>query len=116
MFLMPVANAGMKEDIKNECKELGFKDGTPEIAKCQLDLLVLQKQMNLENKKLQSSQAAVAAAQASAAAAQATARASEMSARASQSIANSQAWRNNEQMKSQGMGMIVGKCNFGYNC
>ena len=108
VFCITTANADM-ESVKKECIDLGFKEGTQEIAKCKLELLVLQKQMNLEQKKLE-------AAEASADAARATARATEMSAAAAQSLANSSAWRNNQQMMQKGMDMVTGRCTLGIDC
>ena len=46
-----------KNDVEKECKELGFKENTPEIAQCKLEMMILSKKMNLENKKQGSSAA-----------------------------------------------------------
>ncbi len=65
LFCISVANADMKEAVTKECKELGFKEGTQELAKCKLELLVLNKQMKLEEKKLEAAEASAEAAVAS---------------------------------------------------
>ena len=104
-----LASSDIKSEVDKECKELGFKEGTPELAKCKLELLVLNKKMNLEQKKLQ-------AAEAQAQAAEATARATEMNAAAAQSLARSSAWRNNRTMMKQGQRMLSGACTLGVNC
>lgn len=109
VFISSTAIADIKLKVDKECKELGFKNGTPELAKCKLELLVLNKKMNLEQQKLQ-------AAEAQAQAAEATARATEMSAAAAQSLANSSAWRNNQTLMKQGQRMLSGACTLGVNC
>jgi|TARA_B110000285_G_scaffold141350_1_gene158133 hypothetical protein len=102
-------NADIKTEVTKECKELGFIEGTSEIAKCKLELLVLNKKMSLENKKLEASEAQTRAAEA-------TARATEMSAAAAQSLANSSSWRNNQDMMQRGQRMLSGGCTLGVNC
>lgn len=109
IFVSSTAIADMKLEVDKECKELGFKDGTPELAKCKLELLVLNKKMDLEQQKLK-------AAEAQAQAAEATARATEMSAAAAQSLANSSAWRNNQALMKQGQKMLSGACTLGIDC
>ena len=42
LFICLSANADVQQ-VDKECKELGFKSGTPELAKCKLELLVLNK-------------------------------------------------------------------------
>jgi len=109
LFCISVANADIKEAVTKECKELGFKEGTQELAKCKLELLVLNKQMKLEQKKLE-------VAEEQAEAAKATARATEMNAYAAQSLANSSAWRNNQTLMKQGQRMLSGRCTIGIDC
>ena len=104
-----VANADSMTKVHSECIQLGFKDATPELAKCKLELLVLNKKMSLEQKKLQASEA-------QAKAAEATARATEMNAAAAQSLANSSAWRNNQALMKQGQKMLSGACTLGVDC
>ena len=109
LFFCSIANADSMTKVHNECIQLGFKDSTPELAKCKLELLVLNKKMNLEQKKLQASEA-------QAKAAEATARATEMNAAAAQSLANSSAWRNNQALMKQGQRMLAGACTLGIDC
>lgn len=99
----------IKTEVTKECRELGFKDDTPEMSKCKLDLMILSKKMNLENKKLK---AAEAQAKASAEAA----RAAELNAAASSSIANSESWRNSRSLIQQGQRMMSGACTLGVDC
>jgi hypothetical protein len=98
-----------KNDVEKECKELGFKENTPEIAQCKLEMMILSKKMNLENKKLE-------AAQAQAKASEEAARAAELNAAASRSIANSESWRNSRSLIQQGQSMMSGRCTLGVNC
>ena len=109
MFLVTSASTSADEQIDKQCLELGFKDGTPEIASCRLELLLLKKQTKLEEKKLQAAQAQVQASRQQAAAAAATAN-------ATQSIANSEAWRNNRRLMQQGQRMLSGRCTLGIDC
>jgi|TARA_Y100000294_G_C8387990_1_gene269560 uncharacterized membrane protein YheB (UPF0754 family) len=104
-----VSKSFANEEINQKCLELGFKDGTPEIANCRLELLLLNKQTTLEQKKLQAAEAQARASRQQAAAAQATAA-------ATQSIANSQAWRNNRTLMQSGQKMLSGGCTLGMDC
>ena len=105
----PYSTADIKSQVDRECKELGFKEGTPDLAKCKLELLVLNKKMDLEQQKLN-------AANAQAKAAEATARATEMNARAAESLASSSSWRNSMTLIDKGQKMMTGQCTLGYNC
>jgi hypothetical protein len=108
-FLMLCVNSYANENINQQCLELGFQDGTPEIANCRLNLLLLDKQTVLEEKKLKASEAQLKASRSQAEAAAATAQ-------ATQSIANSQAWRNNQTLMKQGQKMLSGGCTLGIDC
>jgi hypothetical protein len=109
LLFFSLANADIKKQVDNDCKELGFKVGTPELAKCKLELLILSKKMNLEQKKLD-------AAEAQADAAEATARATEMNAKAAESLARSSKWRNSQTLINKGQNMLSGNCTLGVNC
>jgi hypothetical protein len=109
IFLTMFVKAYANEEINKQCLELGFKDGTPEIANCRLNILLLNKQTKLEEKKLKAAEAQVKASRSQAEAAAATAQ-------ATQSIANSQAWRNNRTLMQQGQKMMTGQCTLGYDC
>ena len=109
IFFILFVKAYANEDINKQCLDLGFKDGTPEIANCRLNLLLLDKQTVLEEKKLKASEAQLKASRSQAEAAAATAQ-------ATQSIANSQAWRNNQTLMKQGQKMLSGGCTLGIDC
>jgi len=104
-----ILQADIKSQVDKECKELGFEEGTQDLAKCKLELLVLNKKMNLEKQKLN-------AANAQAKAAEATARATEMNAIAAESLARSSQWRNSQTLIKQGQKMMTGQCTLGYDC
>ena len=104
-----ISIADIKKQVDKECKELGFKENSSDLAKCKLELLVLNKKMNLETQKLK-------AANAQAKAAEATARATEMNAIAAESLARSSQWRNSQTLMKQGQKMMTGQCTLGYNC
>ena len=94
---------------KNECKDLGFVDGSKEYADCNLKLSSLYKEEALEQQKimLAEQQAELAARQANAAKAQAQA--------AQRQAAESQR-RNSNALMQQGMKMLGGGCTLGVNC
>ena len=96
--------AGEKERVHNECLDLGFEVDTPEIAKCKLELLILSRKSNLEEKQLQSAEAQVRAAEAQA-------KAAEANARANQSIADIERSRDSQKMINQGLKSLSGQCN-----
>jgi hypothetical protein len=109
IFIAAFTNSFAVTEISQQCSELGFKEGTPEIANCKLELLLLKKQTKLEEKKLRAAEAQVQASKQQAIAAEATAN-------ATQSIANSQAWRNNRTLMKQGQRMLSGACTLGIDC
>ena len=92
-----------KKIINKECLELGFKDKTPEIAKCRLELLILFRKTLLEEKQIM-------AAEAQARAAEANVKAAEATARAQQSLARDSRRRSNDALIKRGMGLINGTC------
>ena len=102
-----LANAVSK--AKNECKDLGFIDGSKEYADCNLKLSSLYKEEALEQQKimLAEQQAELAKRQANAAKAQAQA--------AQRQAAESQR-RNSNALMQQGMKMLSGGCTLGINC
>tara|TARA_B100001027_G_scaffold72759_1_gene49614 strand:- start:89 stop:751 length:663 start_codon:yes stop_codon:yes gene_type:complete len=102
-----LANAVSK--AKNECKDLGFVDGSKEYADCNLKLSSLYKEEALEQQKimLAEQQAELAKRQANAAKAQAQA--------AQRQAAESQR-RNSNALMQQGMKMLSGGCTLGIDC
>ena len=102
-----LANAVSK--AKNECKDLGFVDGSKEYADCNLKLSSLYKEEALEQQKimLAEQQAELAKRQANAAKAQAQA--------AQRQAAESQR-RNSNALMQQGMKMLSGACTLGIDC
>ncbi len=102
-----LANAVSK--AKNECKDLGFVDGSKEYADCNLKLSSLYKEEALEQQKimLAEQQAELAKRQANAAKAQALA--------AQKQAAESQR-RNSNALMQQGMKMLSGACTLGIDC
>jgi hypothetical protein len=112
-----------KNAIYNQCIELGFKDKTPELAKCRLELLVLSKKTNLEEQQIKASQAQAEAAKANAIAAEAQTRATmaqtraaEASARAQQSLAHDSNQRQSRELIERGQRMMSGACTLGVDC
>jgi hypothetical protein len=109
-----ISNA--KSEANAECKSLGFNDGTTEFADCNLKLFTLYKQEAMEEEKIRIAEQRAAIARQQAAAAERQAAAAVKQQRALQQQAYQQKRRNNQQMINQGMGMIMGKCQFGVNC
>ena len=106
-----------KKIINKECLELGFKDNTPEIAKCRLELLILFRKTLLEEKQIMAAEAQTRLAQrqaqaseAQAKAAEANVKAAEATARAQQSLARDSRRRSNDALIKRGMGLINGTC------
>ena len=102
-----LANAVSK--AKNECKDLGFVDGSKEYADCNLKLSSLYKEEALEQQKimLAEQQAELAKRQANAAKAQAL---------AAQKQAVESQRRNSNALMQQGMKMLSGGCTLGIDC
>ena len=102
-----LANAVSK--AKNECKDLGFVDGSNEYADCNLKLSSLYKEEALEQQKimLAEQQAELAKRQANAAKAQA---------QAAQRQAAESRRRNSNALMQQGMKMLSGGCTLGIDC
>jgi len=92
-----------KKIINKECLELGFKDKTPEIAKCRLELLILFRKTLLEEKQIM-------AAEAQARAAEANVKAAEATARAQQSLARDSRTRALDKTILRSQGLINGSC------
>jgi|TARA_B100001971_G_C17765375_1_gene322260 citrate lyase gamma subunit len=116
VFIATFAYPDVMQKIDNDCKSLGFVEGSLELSKCKLELLVLEKKLKLENTKLEVAKAHVEAAKQTAIATEAQARAAAATARASESIAHSEHWRNSRSLSRQGLRMLSGACTLGKNC
>ncbi|MBT7815684.1 MAG: hypothetical protein HN566_02980 [Polaribacter sp.] len=106
-----------KKIINKECLELGFKDKTPEIAKCRLELLILFRKTLLEEKQIMAAEAQTRLAQrqaqaseAQAKAAEANVKAAEATARAQQSLARDSRTRALDKTILRSQGLISGRC------
>ena len=98
-----------KSRANSECKDLGFRDGSSELADCNLKLFTLYKQEALEEEKIRIAEEQVAAAERQAQAAAAQAQAAQQQAYQSQR-------RNSQALINQGQRMLSGACTLGINC
>ena len=117
IFITTSSYPDVMQKIDKDCKQLGFKEGTLELSKCKLELLVLEKKMKVESTKLETAKAHAEAAKQTARATEAQARAAAATARASEAIAHAEHWRNSQSLSKKGMRMLSGNCTLGKgNC
>ena len=94
-----------KKIIHQQCLDIGFKNGTTEIANCKLQLLILHRQTLQEERK-------ILLAEITARAAEANVAASEAIAKAQKSIAKDSSARAADAMIKRGQGLMNGTCTF----